>query len=82
MDNDMEIKFENGSTIKALNTFAETTRSATKSLEQMKWIMGDLYKSLKWYQKVWLRIDYRATTIIDWIIFKICPASYYLKYYR
>lgn len=54
----MIFKFEKDSLIKALKTHEDATRNATKSFEQMEWVMDELYKSLRWYQKMWIKIAY------------------------
>ena len=53
----MKIKLDNGSTIKSIDSIPNI-RSSKKSFEQMKWIMGDVYKGLHWYQKIYLRFTY------------------------
>lgn len=46
----MIIKFKNGSSIEALDiTNNAVFGRREKSFDQMKWILGEVYKSLKWY---------------------------------
>jgi hypothetical protein len=48
------IKFKNGSEIVTLNSAAPSIdiNNKNKSANQMKWILGDLYKTLHWWQKL------------------------------
>jgi len=60
------IKFKNGSIIKSIGNSTNTVRSRKKSFEQMKWILGDMYKSLKWYQKLCIWFDYKFYKLKFW----------------
>jgi len=55
----MKIKLENGSTIESIDSIPNI-RSSKKSFEQMKWIMGNLYKNLRWYQKLYIWMTYKV----------------------
>ena len=39
---------------------------ALKSFEQMKWTLGDMHKSLKWYQKLNIWFDYMFCKLKFW----------------
>ena len=61
----LEIKFENESQIKSVSTTPPTARSNKKSFLQMKWVLGDVYNNLRWYQNLYLRLWY---TIQYWML--------------
>lgn len=55
------IKFRNGNSITVIDDNSlDTHRSKRKSFDMMKWIMGDVYKSLHWYQKLIIWITYHV----------------------
>jgi hypothetical protein len=50
----MKIEFGNGSSVESIKTTHPPTRS--KRGKNFYWYYEDLYKSLKWYQRLYLRL--------------------------
>ena len=57
----MKIKFENGSSVESIKTTHPPARS--KRGNKFYWYYEDLYKNLKWYQRLYLRLVYLVENI-------------------